>query len=103
MTPRDRERQLSGVLTGRDEAKEVRAFGLAGYLRRRYEQLYDERIAELRKVAHEHLAFSFVANLGIAVVLAVTLLIVGLLTVGHHVSLSQAGIAVAGVAIVGAP
>jgi ATP-binding cassette, subfamily B, bacterial len=103
MTPRDRERQyLSGVLTGRDEAKEVRAFGLAGYLRRRYDQLYEERIKELREVAHKHLLFSFAANLGIAFVLAVTLLLVGWLTVRHHVSLSEAGIAVAGVAIVGA-
>jgi ATP-binding cassette subfamily B protein len=103
MTPRDRERQyLSGVLTGRDEAKEVRAFGLAGYLRNRYEQLYDERIAELRVVAKRHLVFSFGANLGIATVLAVTLLLVGWLTVNGDVSLSEAGIAVAGVAVVGA-
>jgi ATP-binding cassette subfamily B protein len=103
MTPRDRERRyLAEVLSGRDEAKEVRAFGLAGYLRRRYDSLYEERIRELRQVARRHLVFSFAANLGISVVLLVTLLLISWLTLRHDVTLSQAGIAVAGVAIVGA-
>jgi ATP-binding cassette subfamily B protein len=103
MTPRDRERRyLAEVLSGRDEAKEVRAFGLAGYLRTRYDRLYEERIGELRQVARKHLVFSFAANLGISIVLLVTLLLISWLTLRHDVTLSQAGIAVAGVAIVGA-
>jgi ATP-binding cassette subfamily B protein len=103
MTPRDRERQyLAGLLTDRDTAKEVRGFGLAPYLRRRYQQLYDERIAELRGVARRHLRYALVANLGIGVALAGTLLLVAWLTLSGRVSLSQAGIAVAGVAVVGA-
>jgi ATP-binding cassette subfamily B protein len=103
MTPRDRERRyLSDVLSGRDEAKEVRAFGLAGYLRTRYDRLYEERIRELREVARRHLIFSFAANLGISIVLLVTLLLISWLTLRHDVTLTQAGIAVAGVAIVGA-
>jgi ATP-binding cassette subfamily B protein len=103
MTPRDRERRyLAEVLSGRDEAKEVRAFGLAGYLRKRYDRLYEDRIRELRQVARRHLVFSFAANLGISVVLLVTLLLISWLTLRHDVTLAQAGIAVAGVAIVGA-
>jgi ATP-binding cassette subfamily B protein len=103
MTPRDRERSyLAQVLSGRDEAKEVRAFGLAGYLRSRYDRLYEERIRELREVARRHLIFSFAANLGISIVLLVTLVLISWLTLRHDVMLSQAGIAVAGVAIVGA-
>jgi ATP-binding cassette, subfamily B, bacterial len=103
MTPRDRERRyLAEVLSGRDEAKEVRAFGLAGYLRTRYDRLYEERIHELRQVARRHLVFSFAANLGISIVLLVTLLLISWLTLRHDVTLAQAGIAVAGVAIVGA-
>ena len=103
MTPRDRERRyLADVLSGRDEAKEVRAFGLAAYLRRRHDRLYDERIRELREVARRHLVFSFAANLGISIVLLVTLLLISWLTLRHDVTISQAGIAVAGVAIVGA-
>jgi ATP-binding cassette subfamily B protein len=102
ITPRDRERNhLAKILTGRDAAKEVRAFGLAPYLRSRYELLYDERIRELREVARRHLRFSLLANLAIGVVLVLTLLLVAWLTLRGGVSLSQAGIALAGVAIVG--
>lgn len=102
MTPRDRERgYLAEVLSGRDAAKEVRAFGLAPYLRARYQQLYDERIRELREVARRHIRFSLVANVAIGVVLVFTLLLVAWLTLGGGVTLSQAGIALAGVAIVG--
>jgi ABC-type multidrug transport system fused ATPase/permease subunit len=102
ITPRDRERNhLAKILTGRDAAKEVRAFGLAPYLRSRYELLYDERIRELREVARRHLRFSLAANVAIGAVLVLTLLLVAWLTLRGGVSLSQAGIALAGVAIVG--
>jgi ABC-type multidrug transport system fused ATPase/permease subunit len=103
MTPRDRERHyLADVLSQRDAAKEVRAFGLARYLRGRYDQLYEERIAELRQVARRHLTYSFFANVGIGAALAGTLLLVGWITLSGRVTLSQASIAVAGVALVGA-
>ena len=103
MTPRDRERQyLAGLLTDRETAKEIRGFGLAPYLRRRHERLYDERIAELRRVARRHLRYALAANLGVGAALAGTLLLVSWLTLSGRVSLSQAGIAVAGVAVVGA-
>jgi ATP-binding cassette, subfamily B, bacterial len=40
MTPRDRERQyLAWLLADRDAAKELRGFGVAGHLRRRYRRL----------------------------------------------------------------
>lgn len=52
MTPRDRERSyLAGLLTGRDPAKEVRAFGLAAFLRARHDRLYDERIEQMRRIS----------------------------------------------------
>jgi ATP-binding cassette, subfamily B, bacterial len=102
MTPRDRERQyLASLLADRDPAKEVRSFGLAAYLRRRHDELYEERIAELRRVARRQLIFSLLANLGIAAVLATTLLFVGWLTLQGGVPVTAAGMAVAGVAIVG--
>src|SRR5262249_52408442 len=51
MPPRDRERgSLASLLTARDPAKEVRAFGLAGFLRARHDRLYDERIAQMRRI-----------------------------------------------------
>ncbi len=102
MTPRDRERNyLASVLTGRDEAKEVRAFGLADYLRARHDALYDERIAELRTVARRQLRNSLVANLGIGLVLVATLVAGSWFTLSGGVPLSSAGIAIAGIAVVG--
>ena len=102
MTPRDRERQyLAGLLSERDAAKEIRAFDLAQYLRSRHRSLYDERISEFRRVAAKQLWQALFANLGIAAVLAATLLLVGWLTLNGAVMLSAAGIAVAGVTIVG--
>ena len=48
MTPRDRERQyLASLLSDRDDAKEIRAFNLAQFLRARHRSLYDERIRVL--------------------------------------------------------
>jgi ATP-binding cassette subfamily B protein len=102
MTPRDRERRyLASLLADRDPAKEVRAFGLAPYLRHRHDLLYDARIAELRGVARRQLWFSLVANAGIGVVLTATLLLVGWFTLRGGVPVAAAGMAVAGVAIVG--
>jgi len=102
MTPRDRERQyIAGLLSDRDEAKEIRAFNLAGFLRARHRALYDERIRELRRIVTKQEWHSLFANLGIAVVLAATLLFVGWLALSGTVSLSAAGIAVAAVIIIG--
>ncbi len=102
MTPRDRERNyVAGLLTDRDAAKEIRAFGLAPHLMRRHDQLYDERLTELRTVARRQLWYSLIANFGIGVVLAATLLLVVWLALRGGVPLSSAGIAIAGVAIVG--
>jgi hypothetical protein len=78
-----------------------RSFSLAHFLRTRHRSLYDERIAELRRVASKQLWYALLANVGVAAVLAATLLLVGWLTLSGGVPLSAAGIAVAGVGIVG--
>jgi ATP-binding cassette, subfamily B, bacterial len=102
MTPRDRERQYLAVLmSDRDAAKEIRAFSLAPFLPDQHGILYSERISELKRVAGKQLWYALLANLGVAAVLAVTLLFVGWLMLSGRVPLSAAGIAVAGVAIVG--
>lgn len=102
MTPRDRERTyLAGLLQSRNSAKEVRAFGLAGHLRHRHDQLYAERITELRKIARKQLVLTFGANAMIGIVLAATLLSVTWLSLRGSVPLASAGIAVAGVLLVG--
>jgi ATP-binding cassette subfamily B protein len=103
MTPKDRERRyVASLLSERDPAKEVRAFGLASYLRSRYERLYDERITEIRQIAHQQLVYTTFANLGTGIMLGATLLLVAWLALGGRVTLSEASVAVAGVAVVGA-
>ena len=102
MTPRDRQRHyLAGVLRERNAAKEVRAFGLAGYLRGRYDDLYAYRITELRRISRRQVYISLTANLVIGAVLAATLLLVAWLALRGTVTIAAAGIAVAGIAVVG--
>ncbi len=103
MTPRDRERNYLGhLLGGRDEAKEVRAFGLGRYLLGRWNRLYDERLRDLRQVARRQLRYSLLATAAIGTVLGATVLLVAWLAASGRVSLSEAGIAVAGIAVIGA-
>ena len=99
-TPRDRERNyVAGLLSDRDAAKEVRAFGLAPYLRDRYRTLYDERLAELRKVTRRQLAYTFVANLVIGLVLMGTLVLIAWLTLSDRITASEAAVTIAGIAL----
>jgi ATP-binding cassette, subfamily B, bacterial len=71
MTEAERRRgYLYMLLSGKDAAKELRAFGLGGFLRERYDRLYDEHMAELRKVARRRLRVSLLGNLATTVVLA---------------------------------
>jgi hypothetical protein len=61
---------LQMLLMGKETAKEVRAFNLGGFLRRVYEQLYDQYMQELRKVTRTRLLRT-VGSTGLAVVLSV--------------------------------
>ena len=102
MTPKDRERNYLGrVLAGRDEAKEVRAFGLGQYLLTRWRTLFEERVRELRKVARRQLLYTLLSTLTIALLLGLSILVVGWLATTGRVSLSEAGIAIAGIAVIG--
>ena len=97
LTEDDRQRgYLQQVLAGRDEAKEVRAFGLAPLLRRRYDRLYDERIAKLRHVARRRLVRSLSAAVGTSGLTVVSLGLLGYLYVEGRMSLAALGAAVAG-------
>jgi ATP-binding cassette subfamily B protein len=98
----DRQRAyLSHLLRGRESAKEVRAFGLAGHLRRRYDDLFDVRMSEMRRLAVRQIRVDLLANLAIGLVLAATLLLVVWLTLDGGVPFASASIAVAGAVVVG--
>lgn len=94
MTAADRERAaLQSVLTGQAEAKEIRLFELAPYLRSRYDRLYGLRIARLRSVARQQMRRSLVANAGTT---TVTLLAVGVLVqlaLTKRITAADAGVA----------
>ena len=59
-TPGERERNyLTQLLTGKDEAKEVRAFNLRPHLRARYDRLYDDFLNEYKKLQRSQLLSGF--------------------------------------------
>jgi ATP-binding cassette, subfamily B, bacterial len=102
MTPNDRERgYLAGLLTGRDEAKEVRAFDLVGFLRARHDRLYDQRVAELRRVARRQVRFALLANVATALIVGGTLALLVGLALGDRLSLASAGAAAAAIVLLG--
>ena len=102
MTPRDRERSyLAGLLTGRDPAKEVRAFGLAGFLRARHHRLYDERMAEMRRISNRQLRGMAVADLASSATIAMAIAIILWLAVSHHLALSAAAAGAAALVLLG--
>jgi ATP-binding cassette subfamily B protein len=103
MTPSDRERNYVGsLLSGRDEAKEVRAFGLGRLLLERWNRLFDHRLKELRSVARRQLLFTLMSTAAIGLLLGGVVLLVAFLASTGRVSLAEAGVAIAGIAVIGA-
>jgi ATP-binding cassette subfamily B protein len=97
MTPNDRQRNyLQNVLMGRNAAKEVRAFNLAGFLRARYDRLYDERVAELRQLAKRRTVRSLLGSLTSSLVTVGTIAVLSWLYVSDRMSLAAVGAAVFG-------
>jgi ATP-binding cassette, subfamily B, bacterial len=97
MTPNDRQRNyLQNILMGRNAAKEVRAFNLAGFLRQRYDRLYDERIAELRQLAKRRTVRSLAGSLTSSLVTVGTIAVLSWLYVSDRMSLAAVGAAVFG-------
>jgi ABC-type multidrug transport system fused ATPase/permease subunit len=95
MTPNERQRNyLQNVLMGRHPAKEVRAFNLSQFLRRRYDGLYDERIAELRSLARRRTGRSLLGSLASSGVMVATIAMLSYLYVSDRMSLAATGTAV---------
>lgn len=94
-TPRLRLRQyLSLVQTGRDEAKEVRAFGLTGFLRGRFDAVYADYLDDLRDHVRHRTRLALTGNLLSAVFLAATLFVLVWLIGQERVDLASAGAAI---------
>jgi len=103
LTPADRERTyLQQLLFGKHEAKELRAFQLAGFLRGRYERLYDDRISRMRRLVALRQRRALLAT---AAASAVALVAIGglvQLALSGRMSLATAGAAALGVHLLGA-
>lgn len=88
---------LRTVLTDRQEAKEIRSFGLAADLRQRYEQRYTGYLDGLRRLAGRQARLSLVAAGVSTIVLTGMLVLLVWLIVGGQVDLAQAAVAAVGV------
>ncbi len=90
--PGDRQRDyLRSLLTGKDEAKEVRAFGAGVELRARYERLYDDYLQQLRRFRRKQLAISAAGSFAAFVVVAFWALFIGSLFISGRTSGANLG------------
>jgi ATP-binding cassette subfamily B protein len=97
-TPIERMRDyLDATLTGRSEAKELRAFGAVGLLRRRYDEVYDTFVLSLRKHVIAKQWLGIVGSVSSGLLLIGTFVVLIWLVENHHVSLSQVAGAVVGI------
>ena len=81
---------LTWVQTGRDEAKEVRAFGLAGNFGKRLTALDTEYLRDLAQHLWHRARLGAIGTLGSAVLLAVTLLLLVWLIFTGHLDVAEA-------------
>ena len=91
----DRDRSYhERLLTDRLEAREVRAFGLAGWLRARHDDLFAERVRNTRLVVKKRTVLALIGSSITAVILVVSLAIVMLLALDERISVADAAVAV---------
>ena len=94
-TPAIRLRNYFALLqTGRDEAKEVRAFGLQGWLATRFDGLYAAYLRDLRAHVLRRGLLSLIGQLGAAVVLGGTLIALVALIDRGEIGVAEAGAAI---------
>lgn len=90
---------LYGLLTDKESAQEVRAFGLAGFLRSRHSDLYDQYLAEHHRNVRKRTRISAIGSLGMSMVLAASLFTLLLLVLRQSLSLASAGAAAGAIAL----
>src|SRR5699024_5272303 len=94
-TPVLRMRQyLTLVQTGRDEAKEVRAFQLGPWLYTRFSAVYSAYLSDLARHLRRRATLSVLGNLGSAVVLVLTLAALVWMILAGQVTVAGAGAAI---------
>ncbi len=91
---------LSILLTGRDEAKEVRAYGLSPNLRARFNAVYTRYLDDLRAHLRRRAGLSFVGQLTSALILGLTLFVMVWLIATGGLSIAAAGAALVAVRMI---
>ncbi|MHA7985478.1 ABC transporter ATP-binding protein [Rathayibacter sp. CAU 1779] len=84
---------ISVLLTGRDEAKEIRAFGLQRRFKDRFNALYNQYRKDLAGHVRRRATLNVIGNLGAALVLALTLLALMWLITTGAIDIAGAGAA----------
>ncbi|WP_298323658.1 ABC transporter ATP-binding protein [Haloactinopolyspora sp.] len=102
-TPRLRMRHYLGLIqTGRDEAKEIRAYGLSRTLRERFDDVYDAYTTDLRGHLRRRTRLAVVGNAASAAFLAATLMALVWLVGRGRVTLAEAGAAIIAIRLLAA-
>ncbi|GAB7190154.1 ABC transporter ATP-binding protein [Kineococcus sp. NUM-3379] len=101
-TPAFRQRDhLRVTMTGRADAKEIRAYGLAGALRGRYEDLYGRYLAALARQVRRRVVLALAGSALTAVAVLATLVALLWLVDSGRLSLADAGAAAVAVPLLG--
>lgn len=102
MTPVTRARNyLYALLTEKDPAKEVRAFGLGRYLAARHAVLYDEHMIELRRTSRHRFRIAVAGTLGLAAALGAGMAGLLYLALSEGLSLADTATAIGALLILG--
>ncbi|MCC5947040.1 MAG: ABC transporter ATP-binding protein [Nitriliruptoraceae bacterium] len=97
-TPRDRRRgYLFGIMSRKGEAHEVRSFGSATYLRGEHDELYDQRLLDLRIMARKRFWIGMCTALLASMVTVGTVLLLVMFVRGGRLSATDAAIALGAV------
>ena len=101
-TPTDRQRvYIESLLTEKDPAKEIRAYGLAQYLKARFDELYGARIAALRRLVRNRMWQGVTGSVLTAVISGGTLALLVLSVSSGRTSLAGVGTAAAALLLLG--
>ena len=101
-TERDRRRlYLNELLIGKEEAKEVRAFGLADFLGKEHERLTQDFLRDLRGLVRRQLRLRLLGSLGTSVLTALAVLVLVLFVTTGRTDVASAATAAIAVVMLG--
>jgi ATP-binding cassette subfamily B protein len=101
-TERDRRRSyLFQILTRKEEAAEIRSFGVDAFFRERHNHLYDEKLSDLRRIVRRRLAIGLAGGAVTAALTAGTIALLAWFVASGRMDLAEAGAAAAAIALLG--